>query len=96
MKLTNFTVTSPEKPKPPFSFLKFIELRMCCLGTIAVSTAAPRTIPNLAPSDVNTTLDGSAYPRWKIGYFRLVEFYSLDKNATGLSVASAATYHLLD
>ena len=35
-----------------------------------------KLLDNEAPSDVNTTLDGSTYPGWKMHHFRLVNFLS--------------------
>ena len=47
--------------------------RRCLVGNV---------ISNEAPSDVNTTLDGSTYPGWKMFRFSLI-FFLANENGTG-------------
>ena len=50
---------------------------------------------NRAPSDVNTTLDGSTYPRWKMSRFSKFHFLLQIKTQQAISGTSAATYKVM-
>ena len=52
---------------------------------------------NSAPSEVNPTLDGSTYPRWKLGCFSVLRFVIITiEMLLGRSGTSVATYKLME
>ena len=72
-------------------------------GVMACGTCAhtrvrfPSAAPNEAPSDVNTMLDGSTYPGWKMCRFNFWFFFFLRiKTQQAISGTSAATYKVME
>ena len=50
---------------------------------------------NEAPSDVNTTFDGSTYPGCKMFCFNTLNFFLANENGAGYIRTSAATYKVM-
>lgn len=51
---------------------------------------------NVTASDVNTSLDGNTFPRWKIGYLVQTNNFLPVKMQQAISGTSAATYEAVE